>query len=101
MDDRVTAPQRWAHKVGIAHVTLDEFSVLDDWAQATVAVNLLVQPVDHPHAVTMPKQRLANVSANETGAAGDQYASWHYDPFRSHIEMEMMPADLAQIPSVS
>jgi hypothetical protein len=47
------------------------------------------------------KQRLANVSANETGPAGDQYASWHCDLFRLHIYLEMRRADLARVASVS
>jgi hypothetical protein len=64
-------------------------------------VHLFVQPIDHTHNVTTPEQRLTYVSANETGAAGDQDASWHNDPFRRHIEMEITPADLALRASVS
>jgi hypothetical protein len=47
------------------------------------------------------KQRLANVSANETGPAGDQYASWHCDSFRLHIYLETRRGDSAWVASDS
>jgi hypothetical protein len=83
--DGVAAAQYPPHEVRVPHITSDEFGVQEDRAQMIVTVHLLVQPINHAHLVPLPKQRQTHVPANETGAAGDQYASWHNDPFRPHI----------------